>query len=93
MTQFSYRKNSSRQQHATWRRVFDDLVVGVAAVYLFMSLIQACDNRRTSLVAVAILTFNGIGALFGFRIAMVKSYPLFGVFFIFNFLFLWAARE
>jgi hypothetical protein len=88
MTQFSYRKNKLLQLRATWRRAFDDLFVVGASVYLFLSLAQAWDNRRTSLVAVAILAFNGIGALFGFRIAMAKSYPLFGVFFIFNFLFL-----
>jgi oligosaccharide repeat unit polymerase len=88
MAQFSYRKNRLLPLHPIWRKAFDDLIVGAAAVYLFISLAQAWDNRRTSLVAVAILAFNGIGALFGFRVAMVRSYPLYGVFFIFNFLFL-----
>lgn len=71
-----------------WRGAFDNLIIGAAAIYLFISLAQAWDNRRTSLVAVAILALNGVGALFGLRIAMAKSYLLFGVFFIFNFLFL-----
>lgn len=88
MAQFSDRKYSWAQLHAVWRVAFDNLIVGAAAIYLVISLAQAWDNRRTSLVAVAILTLNGIGALTGFRIAMTKSYPLFGVFFLFNFLFL-----
>ena len=94
MAQFSYRTNIRPQRRATWngnftwRGFFDNLLILVAAAYLLLSTAQAWDNRRTSLVAPVILAFNGIAALFGFRIAVAKSYLLYGVFFIFSFLFL-----
>ncbi len=88
MAQFPHRTHSWAHLQAMWQRVFDNLVVVAATIYLFISLAQAWDNRRTSAIAIAILTINGIGALLGLRIAMAKSYLLFSVFFIFNFLFL-----
>jgi hypothetical protein len=88
MKQISYRIRALPRLHAMSRRVFDDLTVCVAAVYLFISFNQAWDNPRTSLIAVMILAINGIGALFGLRIAIARSYLLYAVFFIFNFLFL-----
>ncbi|MGY3108744.1 MULTISPECIES: hypothetical protein [unclassified Bradyrhizobium] len=74
---------------ANWQQnVADYFAFAAAFSYLVLSLLQASENSRSSELAFSLLAINGIAALVGLRIAIVHSYVLFGVFFIFNFLFL-----
>ncbi|MET4802879.1 hypothetical protein [Bradyrhizobium sp. LB11.1] len=87
MIRFSH-STAASQMHVTPKSVFDYVVIGSAAAYLFLSFTEAWDNPRASLVAAVVLGVNGIVALFGLKIALARSYLLFVVFFVFNLLFL-----
>ncbi|MHC4050417.1 hypothetical protein [Bradyrhizobium sp. 25ACV] len=83
----SIRASRSARHSPGLAGIADVLLFAFLGCYLAWSLVHAVSETPKSLVVELILALNGVLALIGLSRSTARGYPLFVVFFFFNFLF------